>query len=225
MPNFVYSDGAVVQPAKQTSRGQPIPSTTARPTMMVRGGAKGKGRVLTNEQSHLAENSSVWDCMRHQGQMDTDLDKTKKRRNKLSPRVMDEEEPYVPARLRPRDTVEMCLNHETPTSKQTKPPKCVVRDRVVPPWVVPSSDRDETDSASVCSRSTAVSKSVSNRQRSVVEERKSTLPREVKQELMKRVQNLSKELDYETKARKALEQQQQALASQFERVQLDGCTS
>ena len=46
MPNFVYSDGAAVQPAKQTSRGQPLPSTGARPTVLGRGAAKGKGRTV-----------------------------------------------------------------------------------------------------------------------------------------------------------------------------------
>eukprot|EP00959_Pyramimonas_sp_CCMP1952_P043833 915876-Pyramimonas_sp.AAC.2 len=220
MPNFVYSDGAAV-PAKSTNRGQPVPDTGAtRHRIDDRGAAKGKGRLL--EASHLAENSSVWDCMRHKGQMDTDLDKTKKKKN-VPMSYPDEEKPYVPMRDREgRETVAQCLTHDNAIPKQRLPAARAVRDRVVPPWVVPSCEDVQSDRASVCSYRSAVSKvskAVSGKQPSVVEARKSTLPREVKQELMKRVNHLSKELDFEMKARQHLEEQQQALASQLERVQ------
>jgi len=107
------------------------------------------------------------------------------------------------------------LTHDGAPEKdiKKKPPVSFIRDRVVPPWVIPSNGDDASEAGSRRGSSSVVSA------RTSVARSASTLPKEMKKELMKRVQSLSKELHFEMKQRQELEKQRHSLVEHLDSAQ------
>jgi hypothetical protein len=107
------------------------------------------------------------------------------------------------------------LTHDGAPEKdiKKKPHVSLIRDRVVPPWVIPSHGDDASEAGSRRGPSSVVSA------RTSVARSASTLPKEMKKELMKRVQSLSKELHFEMKQRQELEKQRHSLVEHLNSAQ------